>query len=597
MKAWLRYGRRMRWLALVGLLAALVVAVSRGQAVPREVPEFAESIPATTPVFSSAEPPMVEGPMPMRSPASPSPPFTPPPPNPLPPEQAAPYIPGMSLPYPQPFGGGMEGVAGPPVPVVRLRLHAPARIEPEKEIEYRLTIENVSSVEAYHVLVRDRLPRGVNEYVRAEPTCEKKPSKDGLTDLVWEMGALKAGEQKTIVLVIKAKGSEELLNHAYVQFEHGLKVTTRIAKPSVQVRVTAPAQSILYQSMPFRIEVANTGDVALRNVVVTEELPAGLEFVEGKPEQSADKPLTWKLGDLQPNQTRRIDYQVISKQSGTFRDKAKVTADGGASASASAAVTVGEAKLKISISGPARRSVNRPIPFHITVRNLGTMPANNVQVSDELPGGVDFLSVDAGGRKEGGFVRWSLGTLAPGQLRSLVLVLRSPKPGWCWNEAEVRADNNLSAKERSNATRIDESAPTPALEIDKDTDTLVVGQKARYTIHLYNPGKDNVLKPSVLIAVPDELSIIGERGATTGQRNGQNVIFSPLDILLAGENKDYTIEVEAKKAGAVKLRARWTEGFQETASPQWWEDSTVIIDPTSPASGVASAPRGIPSGR
>ena len=199
------------------------------------------------------------------------------------------------------------------------------------------------------------------------------------------------------------------------------------------------------------------------------------------------------------------------------------------------------------------------------------MPVTNLQVSDELPGGVDFVHADANGRKEGGFVRWSLGSLAPGEQRSLHMVLRSATPAWWFNGATVRADNNLSDKACTEAMHIDEAAATPVIEIDKDTDTLEVGQKARYTIHLWNPTKKNVLKPSVIVAVPDELSIIGERGATTGQRKGQTVNFAPLDLLLAGEDKEYTIEVEAKKAGVAKLRARWTEGgFQETGAPQWW---------------------------
>jgi uncharacterized repeat protein (TIGR01451 family) len=583
MKAWLRCVRGMRGLAAAGLIAALAGAVSWGQAPPEEMME-------------QGEPPMVEPPMSPQSPALPNPPFTLPSPTPLPPEQAAPFVPALPMPGANPLE--------PPAPLVRLRVQAPARVEPDKEIEYRLTVENVSAAAAHHVLVRDRLPRGVEQNVRAEPRETKKETKDGDTDLLWELGTLKPGEQKVIVLAVKPKGNEDVQNRAYVQFEHGQKVTTRIsslprsarqrgdariAKPSVRAKATAPPQAMRYEEITFRIEVANTGAAPLRGVVVNDELPPGLEFVSGKPEPHAEKPLTWKLGDVPPQQTRRIEYKAIVKQTGTFRNHAKVTAAGGASATDSAAVMVGEPKLKISISGPPRRLVNRPIPYHITVGNAGTVPLTSVQVSDELPpGGFEFVSASAGGRREGGFVRWTVGNLAPGELRSLLLVLRSPAPGRCWNQVKAQADHELSAKALSEMTRI-ESTNSPVIEIDKTTDWLLVGQKAIYTIRLFNPGKNNISNPRVFVNVPDEMSITAERGETTGRREGQKVVFDPLKVLGGGEEKGYTVEVVAKKAGEAKLRASWTnDGRPESSPTEPWEDTTIIFDPAQMANRVAA---------
>jgi uncharacterized repeat protein (TIGR01451 family) len=577
MKAGLRLMHRMRGWALAGLAVAFLAgAVSWGQARPEGEEEF-------------GEPPMIEAPQSPPSPASPNPPFTLPSPTPLPPEQAAPFVPAM------PFAEA-NAMPEPASPVVRLRIQAPARAEPGKEIEYRLTIENVSGAAAHHVVVRDRLPRGVDESVRAEPAfTQQTKTKDGDTDLLWELGTLEPGQQKVIVLAVKPKGNEDVQNRAYVQFEHGQKVTTRIAKPSVRVKVTAPAQAMRYEAVSFRIEVANMGDAPLRNAVVSDELPAALEFVSGKPEPSAEKPLTWKLGDVPPHQTRQIEYQAIVKQTGTFRNKAKATASG-VSATDSAAVTVGEAKLKISISGPERRLATRPIPYHITVRNLGSVPLTNVQVSEELPpGGFEVLSASANGRREGGFVRWSLGTLAPGSSHPLLLVLRAPESGKCQNMVQVKADHDLSDKSLSEETRIENVAGTPVIEIDKNVDWLVVGQKATYTIRLLNPGKNNVFHPRIFVNVPEEMSIIAERGETTGQRQGQKISFDAVDLLGKGEEKIYTIEVLAKKSGEAKLRAWWTDGLQDDGPTETWEDKTIIHDPAQPPMFATKTPDRITS--
>lgn len=585
MKAWLRSVQGIRWLVVVVLIGALAVAVGRGQAPPAQIPECGGAYPGTVAASLSGEPPMVDAPPTSpRSPTSPGLPFAPPSPTPLPPEQGeqgAPFVPGMPFPAAEP----ME----PPVPMVRLRVRAPARIEPDKEIEYRLTVENVSSADAHHVLVRDRLPQGVDKHVRAEPEPTKQTTaKDKPTDLLWELGTLKAGQRKEIVLAIKPKGTEDVQNRAYVQYEHGQKVTTHIAKPGVRVKITAPAQAILYESISLRIEVANTETVPLRNVVLTQELPADLEFVKGQPEPNGDKALTWKLGDLAPQQTRRIDCELISKKQGKLSTKAKVTADGGASATDTAAVLVGAPKLQISISGPQRRLVKRPLPYHITVRNLGTMPVTNVQVSDELPRAqsgpsVEFVSASPGGRLERGFVHWSLGSLSPGEQRSLFVVVRAPMPAWCWNDATVRADNNRLEKARSEPTRID-SASTPVVEIDKERDSLEVGQKTRYTIRLFNPGK-NFLGPSLLVTVPNEMSILSQLGPTSGTQQGQIVRFAPIGALNQAEEAVYYVEIEAKKPGEARLKVQWTHPLQGSSPPETWEDKMTILGPT-PAADV-----------
>src|SRR5690349_9553870 len=175
MKGWLRGVSRMRRLTAAGLIFALAGAVCWGQVIPGEMEE-------------SGQPPMSP-----QSPTLPNPPFTLPSPTPLPPEQATPFVPAM------PFGVGNQ--LEPPVPLVRLRVHAPSRVESDKEIEYRITVENVSAAAAHHVLVRDRLPRGVEETIRTEPkVTEQKKAKDDNTDLLWELGTLKPGEQKVIVL-------------------------------------------------------------------------------------------------------------------------------------------------------------------------------------------------------------------------------------------------------------------------------------------------------------------------------------------------------------------------------------------------------------
>jgi uncharacterized repeat protein (TIGR01451 family) len=468
---------------------------------------------------------------------------------------------------------------------VQLRVRAPVEVQPEKEIEYQLTVENVSSVEAHHVTVRDRLPRGIT-HVRAKPEPTKKlPLKDGVTDLLWEIGTLKAGERKEIVVALQPGETDEVRNNAYVQFEHGQTIKTRIAKPSLGLRIIVPPRAVLPDPIALRLEVTNTGSMPAKDVVLKDELPDGLVFGKSNPElKGAEKPLIWKLGTLMPGQTRRVELQAIPTQAGTFTNQAEVTAAGGVSRKTSTEIIVGEAKLKISKAGPERRLVNRPAPFHITVSNAGVVPLTNVQVSDEVPREVEFLGASMGGRFERGFVRWSLGTLRPGERRALQVALRSPQAGRYWNEAQVTADRGLTAKARTEATHF-ELANGPAVEIDESADPLAVGQKEIYTIRIINPEKTALLRHGLVVTIPDELAVLGQRGPSSGQADGQIIRFDPLAELAAGQEAAYVVEAEAKKAGTAKLVVELVDAGRQLDAPRTWEEETTIHE----------APRSAPS--
>jgi uncharacterized repeat protein (TIGR01451 family) len=371
---------------------------------------------------------------------------------------------------------------------------------------------------------------------------------------------------------------KEVRNNAYVQFEHGQTIKTRISRPSLSLRIVAPPQVVLPDPISLRLEVTNTGSMPAKDVVLKDELPDGLVYGSSKPALKGEaKPLVWKLGTLMPGETRRVELQVIPTQAGTFTNKAEVTATGGVSRKTSADITVGEAKLKVSKAGPQRRLVDRSTPFHITVSNPGMVPVTNVQVSDEVPPAIEFLSASMGGRFERGFVRWSLGTLRPGEQRSLQVALRAPRPGRYWNEVQATADHGLTARMRTEAMRF-ESGTGPVVEIDESADPLNVGQKGIYTIRIVNPKKTAIFRHGLVITVPEELAVLGQRGASSGQADGKIIRFDPLETLPAGQEAAYIVEMEAKKVGTAKLVVELVDAGRQRGEPRTWEEKTTICE-------------------
>jgi hypothetical protein len=80
----------------------------------------------------------------------------------------------------------------------------------------------------------------------------------------------------------------------------------------------------------------------------------------------------------------------------------------------------------------------------------------------------------------------------------------------------------------------------------------------------------------LIITVPAEMAIVGQRGPTTAERKDQTVKFDALPALDAGKEVVYTIEVEAKKAGEARLRVELSDGRATSGVPQTWEEKTII---------------------
>ena len=168
--------------------------------------------------------------------------------------------------------GRRSAAAGRPIQV-----RVPADSPPGDDIKYIITVQNISSADAHGVTVRNPLPEDVEKVVKAEPERGQGIPTD--KQLVWSLGTLKPGKTKTIELTLRHKPDvNELKNLAYVKFEHGQAVTTKIAKPTIKVTKAAPEADGSRRAVHRAGAVENTGQVPAENVRVVENLPTSAEF-------------------------------------------------------------------------------------------------------------------------------------------------------------------------------------------------------------------------------------------------------------------------------------------------------------------------------
>jgi uncharacterized repeat protein (TIGR01451 family) len=447
----------------------------------------------------------------------------------------------------------------PPTPVVSIRVRVAANVDAGHELEYRICVENKSAAAAHHVIVTNPLPANA-KFVRSSPEPNVRTP-----ELVWRLGTLEAGKKQEIVLVVLPTGGEDLRSCARVQFEHGECVTTKIAKPALRLQKDGPKQAVLYDALSYKLTVTNAGNADATNVTLTDVLPVGLEHSSHK-----DR-LNWIIGTLPPGQSRSVEYQVIAKTPGKLCNKVIATA-GTLREEMESCVTVGEAKLELGMTGPARRYVNTPAGYQITVSNPGTVTLEHVVVAESLPESATFVSASAGGQQTEKGIQWSLDSLPPGASKSVEFVLRARAEGRICNRATATADRGLSTHREFCTDFYGE--PALSLHVEDSEDPVEVGATTEYNIAVRNQGTSPTTHVRILATAPVQEDIVQASGPSNNLREARRVIFEPLTLPAGGEAR-YRVTVKAQQPGEVRFKVELTAD-QLIAGPVLQEESTTI---------------------
>jgi len=302
---------------------------------------------------------------------------------------------------------------------------------------------------------------------------------------------------------------------------------------------TAPGQVALGQSFDYTLKATNAGNLEVRDVIVTDVLPANYKMASSNPAGTgaAGGKTTWDLGALKPGESKTITITGAASAQGEITNCATVSFV----PYICVTTAVVQPALKLTKTAPAEVQLCDPIPTTLTVTNNGTGPATNVVIKDPLPAGL----VTADGKNT---LDTNIGTLAAGQSRSVTATLRAQKRGSYTNSAVATADGGLKS-EASTTTKVTE----PVLTITKTgTKKIFVGRNAEYTITVSNTG-DGVANNTV---VTDELPANGKFvSASDGGAVAGNVITWNLGSLAAGASKTLSVRVEGLAIGNILNKA------------------------------------------
>jgi uncharacterized repeat protein (TIGR01451 family) len=462
-------------------------------------------------------------------------------------------------------------VPDPPSPVVRIQVRVPADSPPGDEIKYLITVQNVSSADAHRVTVRNPLPDTVAEPGKADPEWDKAKSvqKDNVwKELVWSFGTLKPGATKTIELNLKPKkDAGEVKNLAYVSFEHGEAVTTRINKPAVKVTKSAPKQAVRDEPYAVRVLVENTGKVPAENVRVVENVPASAEVEpvtkgakrtdrRDAPPGTEGQQWVWEIAKLMPGERRVFEYRVTAREAKDLFALTNLSAAKGIQDKAEARTLVLVPGLTVKLTGPAANAPVNPgesAKYEITVRNAGTLPSTNVRVTGTLPADCKPTMKTEGGLLTRDAIQWTVPRLEPGEAQTFRFAVKASTTGRRVVVASVadargqRAADELATLFQGTAALVWESVPNPA--------ALAVGRQGTFTVKVRNNGGEAARNVRVEIELPEAVSLVQ---VTPNVRPlGTKLPFGPEVVPAYGEVV-YTVSFEAKQSAQAWFKLKMT---------------------------------------
>ncbi len=373
------------------------------------------------------------------------------------------------------------------------------------------------------------------------PILEVMTSESGQATAEIFQKAATAGSNQISIQVIHPSGATGPGRRVVVG--SGSTTATWISS-DITLRTSGPAQAGVGAVATYRIEVTNPASVPVQGVVVVDQAPAGLVFLNSNPAPiSSPGGQQWQLGDLGPRQTQVIEANFRVEQAGSLSYCASVTTSSGTSTKSCATTQVGAGQLDVAIRGPAAAEVGTDATFTIEVTNRGDTPATTVVISDRFDAGLQHTAAASP-------IEANVAQIAARETRRITVTFHVAQAGQLCQEVTVTADGNLRGEGRTCITAADRAGlavppaagPTPAAPPSNPTPAVPPAAAAPQTIPR-TPGGSRL---TVHMTGPDHRKL-GESAQFVSTVT--NVGDAPLNNVLVSDVAETSLEVTGAEVG------------------------------------------------
>lgn len=325
------------------------------------------------------------------------------------------------------FTGTASNVFRVEEPLLAVSARGPKEVMVGDPASQEVTVTNPGTGTAHNVAIEAIVPAGL-EHAHGQK-------------LVMEVGSLGPGESRNVRLALAAVAGGEQAVQIRARAEGDLVQDTTsyvtVVAPSLQVGIEGPSLRYVGRNAMFALTVLNDGRADSNNVRVIHKVPEGFKFVRadkgGKFDESS-RTITWFVGHLAAGERTELKTELTASQMGDFRHLVGAVSENGARSEGELETHVdGSASLVlelVDLDDPVEVGVETAYEVH--VRNDGTIPAQNVGISCELPGGLEFLSAKGPTefRAENGLIVFrGLGQLDPGKTAVYRIIVKGQVEG------------------------------------------------------------------------------------------------------------------------------------------------------------------------
>lgn len=455
----------------------------------------------------------------------------------------------------------LEGVQAPSLTIEKV---SPREIQVGQAADFEIRVRNVGRVAADNVMVIDRVPDGT-EFLSAEPAPSRTRGGGGLN---WEVGTLAPGQEKRIRYQLKPIKPGEIGSVAQVVFATQASMRTVVTKPVLSIEHDTTPQVLMGDNFVFDVIVENQGDGAANDVIISEEVPAQLEY------QAGFRQLEYEVGTLMPGQKKKLRLALRAGKVGKFRNVMFATGKGGLEAKHALDLEVVAPEIRVKCEGPNKRFLQRKALHQFTIENRGTAKATNVGLVARLPSGLRYVSADNRGRydSQSHAVYWKMPELTEGVAGTVEITTTPVSVGQQNIKFEAEADLKLFAS--TDHALVVEHLVDIFFDIDDAIDPIEVGSDTSYRMRVVNQGTKAASNVQLQVDFPPGLLPESVDGNIRHQIKGQRVIFEPISSLPPGQEVTMSINATGKSPGDHRVVANIRADGREVAFSK--EDTTRV---------------------
>lgn len=424
---------------------------------------------------------------------------------------------------------------------------------------YHLNLEVTACRDVCDVEIYTMLPEGIT-FLKSDPDAFVDEDRIG-----WSLGHMCEGECRAIHIELRCECEGQLCTCFCVRATPVAFCSILCARPILVCEKCGPEDACPGDMLTYTVRVTNKGSCTAYDVVVTDNVPEGLEHASGM------KTLTFRIGNLAPCETKCLNIGLCANTRGRVCNNVVVTACNANQTSCECCTTICKYCCEVTKDGPKEVKIGQNADYTITVTNVGDRSLTDVVVTDCAPNGTSIVSAN-GATITGNRATWRIEELKSGEKINLPITLTTCTPGCYCNRVSVTNCQGCGCC----AETMTRWRGTPALNIcvvDME-DPICVGDNTSYRVVVTNQGSELDNNVRVVLRFPRQIVPVSAVGASPGQVSGQTVTFAPYSPLAPRQTIEYRIDARAKEAGDARIKVEVMSDSITTPIVQ--EESTIV---------------------